>query len=395
MSSVRPLLHALVTSGFLIVLPFTAARAADPADVANRLKDMFSKQGVELQWKGVGGDDSSMKLSGVTANVAGDEKQVEIGDVSLANVSEDGDTYVVGNIALPAYSTEREGVTVGMAGVSISGLRLPPPDSTDPLDSVMMYDKAEISEISVKRGGKQVFDLSKLHVDVKRPQGDDPLTFNGAAESFSADLSETGDPKSEAAIRALGYQNIQGSFAMAGSWAPKTGEASLDTYRLTVRNAGAFDISLKMNGCTPEFIRSLHAIREKIAKAPRDQKAAQSMALFGLMQQLSFSGATIRFDDDSLTGKMMDYMAAQQGMQRSDMVNQAKAMLPFALAELNDPDLAAEVARAVSAFLDAPKNLAIEADPPNPVPFKTIAAGAMSAPLQLPRMLGLKVIANQ
>jgi hypothetical protein len=378
MSSVRPLLHAFIASSFLIALPFATARAADPADVASRLKDTFAKQGVELQWKGVSGDDSSMKLSGVTASAAGDETQVAIGDVTL-----------------PAYSAEQEGVTVGMSGVSVSGLRLPPPDSSDPLDSVMMYDKSEIGEISVKRGGKQVFDLSNFHVDVKRPRGDDPLEFSAAAESFSADLSETADPESEAAIRALGYQNVQGSFAMAGSWAPKTGEGSLDTYKLTVRNAGAFDISLKMSGCTPEFIRSLHAIREKIAKAPQDQKAAQWAALLDLVQQLSFSGATIRFDDDSLTGKVMDYAAARQGMRRGDLVNQAKVMLPFALAELNDPDLAAEVTRAVSAFLDAPKNLAIEADPPNPVPLKTIAAGAMGAPLQLPRMLGVKVIANQ
>jgi hypothetical protein len=395
MSSVRPLLRAFVTSGFLIALPFAAAQAADPADVANRLKDIFSKQGVELQWKGVGGDDSSMKLSGVTANATGDEKQVEIGDVTITDVSQNGDAYVIGNIALPAYSTEQEGVTVDMTGASISGLRLPPPDSTDPLDSVMMYDKAEVGEISVKRNGKQVFDLGNFHVDVKRPRGDDPLEFDGVAESFSADLSNADDPESKAVIQALGYQNIQGSFAMAGSWAPKTGEALLDSYKITVKNAGTFDISLKISGCTPEFVRSLHAIREKIAKAPQDQKAAQSMALLDLAQQLSFSGATVRFDDDSLTGKIMDYVAKQQGAKRSDIANQAKAVLPFALMRLNNPDLTAEVTKAVSAFLDDPKNLAIVAAPPNPVPLAMIAAGAMGAPQQLPETLGLKIIANQ
>ncbi|MGN6763572.1 MAG: hypothetical protein ACTHJY_00185, partial [Rhizobiaceae bacterium] len=187
----------------------------------------------------------------------------------------------------------------------------------------------------------------------------------------------------------------EGSFAMAGSWAPKTGEASLDTYKLTVKNAGTFDISLKMSGYTPEFIRSLHAIRKKIAEAPEDQKTTQSMALLGLMQQLSFSGATVRFDDDSLTGKVMDYAAQQQGTKRGDIANQAKAVLPFMLMKLNNPDLSAEVTKAVSAFLDAPKNLAIVAAPPNPVPLAEIAAGAMGAPQQLPETLGLKVIANQ
>ncbi|MGN6470223.1 MAG: hypothetical protein ACTHLC_11625, partial [Rhizobiaceae bacterium] len=103
----------------------------------------------------------------------------------------------------------------------------------------------------------------------------------------------------------------------------------------------------------------------------------------------------IRFDDDSLTGKIMEYIAQQEGMQKSDVANQAKAMLPFALAKLHNPELTAQVTNAVSKFLDDPKNLAIVASPPNPVPFAMIAAGAMSAPQQLPETLGVKVIANQ
>jgi hypothetical protein len=395
MSTVRPLLRAFVASSFLIALPFTAAQAAEPADIANRLKDVLAKQDVDLQWKSVSGDASSMVLSGVTAGASGTDKRAEIGDVTLTGVTEESGDYVVGNASLPAYSMENAGATVSMTDVSISGLRLPPPDSTDPMDSVMLYDKAKVGEVSVKHEGKQVFDLTGFHVDITRPEGDSPLKFDGAADSFTADLSGVDDPKSKAAIKALGYETVEGSFSMAGSWAPKTGAASLDTYKLTVKDAGTFDISLQMNGYTPEFIRSLHAIRKKIAEAPEDQKTAQSMALLGLMQQLSFSGATIRYDDASLTGKVMDYAAEQQGTKRSDIANQAKAVLPFMLMKLNNPDLSAEVTKAVSTFLDDPKNLAIVAAPPNPVPLAMIAAGAMGAPQQLPETLGLKIIANQ
>jgi hypothetical protein len=395
MSTVRPLLRAFVASSFLIALPFAAAQAAEPADIANRLKDVLSRQDLDLQWKSVSGDASSMVLSGVTAGASGTDQRAELGDVTLTDVTEEGGDYIIGNASLPAYSVENEGATVSMTDVSISGLRLPPPDSTDPMDSVMLYDKAKIGEVSVKHEGKQVFDMTGFHVDITQPEGDDPLKFDGAADSFTADLSGVDDPKSKAAIKALGYETVKGSFAMDGSWAPKTGLASLDTYKLTVENAGTFDISLKINGYTPEFIRSLHAIRQKIKEAPQDQKSAQSMALLGLMQQLSFSGATIRFDDDSLTGKVMDYAAEQQGTKRSDVANQAKAVLPFMLMKLNNPDLSAEVTKAVSTFLDDPKNLAIVAAPPNPVPLAMIAAGAMGAPQQLPQTLGLKIIANQ
>jgi hypothetical protein len=395
MSIVRPLLRAFAASSLLVVLPF-AAQAADPAAVAGRLKEAFSRQGVELQWKGIQGDTSSMTLSGVTAGPAGEEdKRANIGDVTLTGITEEGGDYVIGHVALPTYSVERPGGRLDMTGVSISGLHLPPPDSTDPMDSVTLYDKAEIGEISVKHDGKQVFDLTGFHVDVTRPQGSNPLKFNGAAQKFTADLSNVDDPKSKAAIEALGYQNVEGDFAMAGSWAPKTGEASLDTYRLTVKDAGTLDISLKMGGYTPEFIRSMQAIRNKMAEAPQDKKGMQGLAMLGLLQQLSFTSLSIRFDDDSLTGKIMEYIAQQEGMQKSDVANQAKAMLPFALAKLHNPELTAQVTNAVSKFLDDPKNLSIVASPPNPVPFAMIAAGAMSAPQQLPETLGVKVIANQ
>ena len=114
MSTVRPLLRAFVASSFLIVLPFAAAQAAEPADVANRLKDALARQDVDLQWKGISGDASSMVLSGVTAGASGTEKRAEIGDITLTNVSEDGDDYVIGNASLPTYSVVNEGATASM-----------------------------------------------------------------------------------------------------------------------------------------------------------------------------------------------------------------------------------------------------------------------------------------
>ncbi len=395
MSTLRPVLQAFAASSFLLAMPLAAAHAADAKDVAEHLKSTFAKQGVELAWTGVSGDNSSMKLSGVTAGAVGDDKRVAVGDVTLNNVTEKDGGYVIGKADLPSYSVKEAGSSFDMNGVEISGMRLPAEDSVDPLDSVMMYDKAKIDSLSVKRDGTQVFSLASLHVDVTRPTGNDPLKFDGAADSFTADLSKVEDPKSKAAIKALGYETIEGSMAMAGSWSPKTGDATLDKYDLTVKNAGTFGIHLKMGGYTPEFIRSLHAIQKKVAEAPKDKKGTQSMAMLGLMQQLSFGGATISFSDNSLTGKIMDYVAAQEGMKRSDIANQAKAVLPFLLAKLNNPDLSSQVTTAVSTFLDNPKNLSVVASPPNPVPFALIMAGAMTAPQQLPQTLGVKIEANQ
>jgi hypothetical protein len=122
--------------------------------------------------------------------------------------------------------------------------------------------------------------------------------------------------------------------------------------------------------------------------------SAQGLAMLGLMQQLTFHGAKIRLDDDSLTGRVLDYFAEQQGMKAEDIANQAKAIIPFLTAQLNNPELSGQITAALNAFLDDPQSLEIKAAPAAPVPFALIAAGGMTAPLELPKTLGVSVSAN-
>jgi hypothetical protein len=126
------------------------------------------------------------------------------------------------------------------------------------------------------------------------------------------------------------------------------------------------------------------------------------MEMLALAQQLSLNGATIRFDDASLTGKILDFVAMQQGQKREDVVNIAKAGLPFALMQMQLPDLATAIAPAINTFLDDPKSIEIKAAPPSPVPFTLIGGAAMANPNDpgatakaIWNMLGVTVTANQ
>ena len=85
--------------------------------------------------------------------------------------------------------------------------------------------------------------------------------------------------------------------------------------------------------------------------------------MLGLMQQLTFHGATVRFDDDSLTGKVLDYVAEQQGTKPKDIANQAKAIVPFLLAQLNNPELMQSVTGAVGEISRRPEIAGDQAAP--------------------------------
>ncbi|TIO66446.1 MAG: hypothetical protein E5X98_16290, partial [Mesorhizobium sp.] len=162
------------------------------------------------------------------------------------------------------------------------------------------------------------------------------MDFTANTEKFNADLTLVEDPKSKEAIQALGYQNISGTISMAGTWQPSDGKMELSKYDISVENAGTLGMTFNLGGYTLDFIKSMQEMQKKFAAQPEGaDNSAQGMAMLGLLQQLSFNGASVRFDDDSLTGKVLDYVGKQQGMSGKDVANQAKAIVPFGMAQLN------------------------------------------------------------
>jgi len=396
MSKTRGLLQGSILSTVILVFGVANAHAADPNNVAARLKATFAEQGVTLAWGSVSGDDSSMVLHGVTASAEGSPKPAAVGDVTLAGISEQNGAYLIGKVTMPDYSVTSDGTTVAASGIGISGLRLPAPgDKDDPMAGLMLYDHAQIQDILVKNGDDAVFDASNCDIDITPGGNGGPLKFSGAVEHFTADLSATEDPKAKVVIQALGYETIDGAIEMAGSWSPSDGRMDIGKYEVSVNNAGKLAISLDMSGYTRDFIKSVRRVREEMMAHPKKNNSAQGLVLLGLLQQLSFSSAKISFTDASLTGKVVDYLAAQQHMKREDIINQAKAILPFALAKMNNPEFSAKVTAAVSKFLDDPKSLTVAAAPPSPLPLGILIAGAMAAPKQIPDQLGVSVTANQ
>lgn len=117
--------------------------------------------------------------------------------------------------------------------------------------------------------------------------------------------------------------------------------------------------------------------------------------MLGLPQQLTFHSATLRWDDNSLTNKVVDFAAKSQNMSSDDIRNQAKAIVPFLTAQLNNPELSSAITAAVMKYLDSPQSLEIVAMPAAPVPVAQIAAAGMGNPLDLTKILGVTVKANE
>ncbi|WP_421929673.1 hypothetical protein [Neoaquamicrobium sediminum] len=391
MSMIHKQLRVLALSTLFGGLAVTGASAQAVEEALDRLKALSADQGVTLDWASadIGGDDAV--LSGVTVTVDG--KSTPISDITLSGISEVDSGYRIERLEADDYSMSNDGGSVAVEGVEMTGLLLPSEEDRDAYGGFLFYETIAVASMSVAAQGNEIFSLTDLQAEVTAGEAGEPMSFTGGADGFTVNLSFL-EPQQRAIMQALGYEELQGYLEMEGSWQPTDGRIELSQYDVTVDGAGTFGLSFDLAGYTPDFIASLRELQQQALANPDGDKSAQGMAMLGLAQQLSFNRAEIAFDDDSLTGKVLGFVAAQQNMSASDVANQAKAILPFVLAQLGDPDLTAKITQAVSAFLDDPQSLRITAAPPAPVPFALIAAGAMSAPKELTKTLGVTVTAN-
>jgi hypothetical protein len=311
-------------------------------------------------------------------------------------VTEANGGYDIGTVSTSAFTHSKDGVTLDLSPFVIHDMTVPAEGATGPMGSMMMYKSAELANMTVKVADKTAFSMDGLAVEITPPADGKAMEFSLTTEKFNGDLTLVDDAQSKAVIDALGYQNISGNIEMAGTWQPADGKMELSKYDMSVDNAGTLGMTFDIGGYTLDFVKSMQEMQKKMAAQPEGaDNSAQGMAMLGLLQQLSFNGASIRFDDDSLTGKLLDYFGKQQGMSGKDIANQAKAIVPFGMAQLNNPELTAEVSAAVNKYLDDPQSLEISAEPPASVPFALIMAGGMSNPYDLPKTLGVHVKANE
>jgi hypothetical protein len=394
MLKTQSFLSSIALAALVSAMPLSGAAAQDTDAALARLKALVEEQGASIDWESVNESGDTVELVGVTVG-APDAGSVPIGNVTLSGISEVDTGYRVETIDMETYTVGDDTGTLLLDGIQMTGVILPDEENVDGYGGFLFYETADLASAVVTVEGTEVFTLTDMHFEVTAPENGDPMTFTGSAENFSIDLSVIDDPNQTAVLRALGYEQLSGFFELAGSWQPEDGQLTMSQYDLSVADAGTLGITVDIAGYTPDFIRSIRELQQNMAANPDQDSSAQGLAMLGLMQQLSFHGAAIGFTDDGLTNKAIGYIAEQQGVQPSDIANQAKAVLPFALAQLNDPELTTQVTQAVSAYLDDPQSLFIRAIPGAAVPFAMIMAEAMTAPQNLPKSLGVTVVANE
>ncbi|KZS54587.1 hypothetical protein FHT72_004696 [Rhizobium sp. BK077] len=386
----------LMLSGAAFFSLAGSAFALDGTDLLKKINAAYAAQGVAIAAENIDIDGTTVTLKNVTVKPTSGES-LPIGEITLSGVEEDEDGgYYIEEAAFPDINKTEDGATVTAEGLTLGGISVPATAGGDTLDTMMLYESAHTGPLKVVKDGAEMFSLLESNMNLTLREDESGFDFDGAVKSLKVDLTKAEEPKSKDALEKLALQHVQGDITMKGAWELAPGTIDISEFALDFTNIGKLSLGFKISGYTMAFMKSMQdAMKESEANPNKEQSdQALGLAMLGLMQQLSFEAAQVRFEDASITKRALDYAGSQQNMSGKQMADSLKAMTPIMLAQLNIPELQNAVSAAVNTFLDDPKSLTVKAAPEKPVPFPTIVGAAMGAPNTLPQVLGVKVTAN-
>lgn len=200
----------------------------------------------------------------------------------------------------------------------------------------------------------------------------EPQDVSGTVEDMT--ISEAAFADAVFKPSALGYGDLVFDISFDVSRDPETQLMTIDDFTMSMQDAG----SLTVTG--------------EVANVP--DPAAFRKAERAAVAQTEIQNLTLTIQDQSLTGKILDFQAGKQGITREQYAQQIAGALPFLLAALNNQQFQNQVASAVGTFLQNPQTLTVTIDPEEPVSTAEIVQTAKTAPQTIPDKLNVTIQAQ-
>jgi hypothetical protein len=346
--------------------------------------------------------DGNVTITNLSATIpakdAGPEVQLTIGEVKLNDVSDEANGIIdVGSIKASDAKADinlgdGKNFVVEIPESSSEGLHLrvavdnPTPQQAF-LASYSMADKASAGPIKITAMGQTITsDGYEATWDGDPATGSGKINFTlkniAIPEAAVAAFDTTGQ------MKLLGYGDL--SFDVSGGGeikvtADKFGFTSTFTY--SGKDIGAFNMALDANDIPM-------AAMAEMQKAQKESREPDMAALMPQLMNVSFGQFKLRFEDASITKKLLPVIAKMQGMDEAMMISSAGAMVQLGMMQLKNQALTDQVVGAVNAFLKDPKSITVAMKPAQPVAVQNLMALNPADPAAAITMLGVSVTAN-
>lgn len=397
----------MLATGLATLAMLQPAMALDAEAFVDRIEAVYGAMGYEFDFGPATVDGSTVTVDGATISIKGlDEEPFKVDTVlTFTGVEEFEDgSFTAQELSIPDIDTEFASDPVGhisVTGMVLQDLWLPPEGDTSAEAMMQTVGRMASGPLVVSRDGAEVIKIDGMEATNDFTfDGDDALesiTSKVTISNIWADLSTVGEeePEAGAVIEALGLTNINGNISQSMVWTMADGRLIVDEGLMDFDNIGALNVTFDVTGFTLDVLDKIYALQASDLDPTSEEAQAQQMMMgMEMAQALSIVGASVRYDDKGIAGKLLDMSAAEAGVDRAQYVEMLKTMVPAMVAQSGVPALNDLIVPQVNAFLDDPQSFEVRVAPPSPTSLLVLAAAAAN-PASLITALGLTVQANQ
>ncbi|MFP9136174.1 hypothetical protein ACLI1C_03230 [Devosia sp. XGJD_8] len=402
----------LLLSGVATTALMGPAMALEAQAFVDRVAEVYKTIGYDFSFGAATLDGDTITVDGVTVGFepeAGVEPMTFDTEITFSGVVEGADgSYTAHSVTIPDIDTEFASAPepVGhltLSDISAEGLYLPAGETIPAVALLQLVQSISTGPLSVTRDGVEVISVDAMEATTtfNPAQGSADLADLSSTLAISGiwlDLSTVGeeDATAGAVIESLGLTTVSGDITQDMTWSMADGHLVLNEFLFDFADLGALNLTTDLTGLTPDVLDQIYAMQAAMGdggEMTEEQAQAQMMSGMALMQGVNIVGTSVRYDDASLAGKLLDFFAAQSGADRATFVEGLKASLPSMIAESGVPALADLIVPPVSTFLDDPQSLEVKVAPASPTSLLVLMAAAAN-PAGLITALGLAVEAN-
>lgn len=400
---------SLVKRSALVFIAFTALAGASPGFAAEEpplvaaiLKNWETQLKVKPTYTSLTTEsDGSVVIEGLSANLpvqgeAAGKMAMSVAKIKFSGITDKGNGLF--EVASAQYSDAKIDIGTPEANFVIT----------------VPQSSAEYWYIKALGDNPTPNDILRANMNVAKKMSAGTMTLTAAGQTFSADSYEMtwdGDPVTgsgktdfkvsniaipEAAVasldpsgtlKQLGYSSL--SFDIGGNGDIDIGSDKMG-FNFDVFYAGKDIGTFKVGAGVADIPAALFAELQKL----EGQAQPDPNTFMPLVQGIQVSRVTIRFEDQSITKKVIPLLAQMQGMDEATMLANAGAMVQLGLAELKNPAFTQKAVEAINAYLKDPRSLTILAKPAAPITVQQIMMLDPNNPGAAIDQLGVTISAN-
>ena len=306
-------------------------------------------------------------LTGITVEPDGD---FDVAEAKLTNVivftDEESDTP--GALRLPE-------VTVSHLLLKPSADAAPSPAAIIPLAGTIMAENGVVS------AGGFSLQVGSIHASWQA----DPDTGLGRTDFRLEDIRYPASAIRRSDPTGVVLALIGGGDLVFDLWGMgvMTAEGGTFDSALSARSLGKLRLSGRFAGRSTGLVASAPPYSQSDAMIPSPQ-----------LSLMTVSRISVRFEDQSITGKILAMLAAERSVGTQIIIEDAVAAVQQALANVQNARLVEQIKTALKSYLAAPKSVTLTAEPAPPAPVDSVIERAIADPASLFDRFPISVSAN-